>query len=242
MVWKSDGHARTDKRHPSAFAICDFCYSQWNRIDLQADRQYMGTDVRPTGFLVCPRCLDKPQPQQKAIRIPPDPLPVYQPRLDIAPDGNLGFTSYQLVPNGMTGGFTPSAVLAQMQALTSIALPAGAGFQSLVFGAGNASQQVLAPNALRSYVLLFNPGANPVELSESTLATWGGASDVVIGSGQALFWATAQGGQVPYAGALSGIAIMAGIPLWTWEAPSSFLINPDGTVMVDPYGNPMVAP
>jgi hypothetical protein len=35
--------------------------------------------LQPLNLWVCNRCLDKPQPQLKAILLPPDPLPVWMP-------------------------------------------------------------------------------------------------------------------------------------------------------------------
>jgi hypothetical protein len=42
--------------------------------------EVMGTGLRPTGFLVCGRCEDRPAWHLKAKVLPPDPVPVENPR------------------------------------------------------------------------------------------------------------------------------------------------------------------
>ena len=76
------GRARLDPTAPSAFAICDTCSFEFLRSDLYADKQWYGTRIQDTGYLVCDRCLDKPQEQLRTIILPPDPIPVSQPRPD----------------------------------------------------------------------------------------------------------------------------------------------------------------
>ena len=75
------GFARTSRRKPQAFAICDTCGLQYNRVDLVKNMEYMGNELRWTGFLVCTRtCNDKPQPQLTTPILPRDPQPIDQPR------------------------------------------------------------------------------------------------------------------------------------------------------------------
>jgi hypothetical protein len=42
--------------------------------------QWQGFSLVNLRLLVCDRCLDVPQPQLRTIIIPPDPLPIYNPR------------------------------------------------------------------------------------------------------------------------------------------------------------------
>lgn len=77
------GFARTNRRHPQAFAICDTCGLQYNRVDLVQDMEYQGNQLRWTGFLVCKRtCNDEPQPQLTTPILPRDPQPIDQPRVE----------------------------------------------------------------------------------------------------------------------------------------------------------------
>lgn len=130
-MYGGNNFARVSRRSPSAWAICDFCGAQYNRSDLVPDMQYMGTEIRPTGFLVCARtCLDKPQPQQKAIRLPPDPLPVADPRVDNFPNGNFGFTQYNILrtENEPTGGLAGGGIGAFIIGETPIGVGPGGDF------------------------------------------------------------------------------------------------------------------
>jgi hypothetical protein len=76
------GHAKLDPQHPAAFAICDRCGFLYNHRDLRWDAQWHGTEVRRTGHLVCPSCWDMPNPTLKARALPPDPVPILNPRPD----------------------------------------------------------------------------------------------------------------------------------------------------------------
>jgi hypothetical protein len=68
-------------RSPTALATCDRCGFTYNRTDLQWDYQWSGVKLQNLRLLVCTRtCLDAPQPALKTIIIPPDPLPVLNPR------------------------------------------------------------------------------------------------------------------------------------------------------------------
>lgn len=82
MPWRYHGKARVDPSNPQAFAVCDRC-SQWgNLVDFIPESQYNGTGLYLTGFLVCQRCLDIPNPQMLSPIIPPDPMPVLNPRVE----------------------------------------------------------------------------------------------------------------------------------------------------------------
>lgn len=72
---------RIDPSSPEATAACDRCQQLWNLNALQWQLQYYGMQLQSTGFLVCPTCLDVPQPQLKPIILPPDPEPVLNPRV-----------------------------------------------------------------------------------------------------------------------------------------------------------------
>src|SRR5207344_1377258 len=74
------GHAKVDPQRPAAFAICDRCGFMYNHRDLQWDSQYMGRFITRTGFLVCEACNDRPNPTLRPIVLPPDPVPILNPR------------------------------------------------------------------------------------------------------------------------------------------------------------------
>lgn len=81
MAWHPTGRARVSASNPSAFAICDRCGLQYNRQDLVYQFQWQGFGLQNLNVLVCTAtCLDIPQPQLRAILLPPDPVPIDDPR------------------------------------------------------------------------------------------------------------------------------------------------------------------
>lgn len=78
--WHPTGRARVNARSPQAHGICDRCGFRYNRIDLRAQQQWNGLKLQTYNILVCKRCYDTPQVQLRTIIIPPDPLPVLNPR------------------------------------------------------------------------------------------------------------------------------------------------------------------
>ncbi len=79
--WHMTGRGNVSARQPVALAVCDRCGFTYNRTDLVWDYQWSGVKLQNLRLLVCTtNCLDTPQPQLKTIVIPPDPLPVPNPR------------------------------------------------------------------------------------------------------------------------------------------------------------------
>jgi hypothetical protein len=76
------GRARTSVKKPEAFAVCDRCGIWHNRVRLNWQYDWRGTSLQNLWILVCGRCLDVPQEQLRAIQLPADPVPVWQPRIE----------------------------------------------------------------------------------------------------------------------------------------------------------------
>lgn len=74
------GHVITNPSNPQAQAVCDRCGAWWKRVALQWQFQYAGPSLINIRLLVCPKCLDVPAPFLRTIVLPPDPLPVKDPR------------------------------------------------------------------------------------------------------------------------------------------------------------------
>lgn len=80
MSWRYHGHARVNTRSPEAFAVCDRCYRLFNRSSLQWQYAWRGPRLVNLQKLVCPRCLDIPNEQQRPRILSADPVPVPNPR------------------------------------------------------------------------------------------------------------------------------------------------------------------
>lgn len=79
--WHMTGRGKVNARAPSALAVCDRCGFTYNLTDLQWQYQWSGVKLQNLRLLVCTtNCLDLPQPELKTIIIPPDPVPVLNPR------------------------------------------------------------------------------------------------------------------------------------------------------------------
>jgi hypothetical protein len=74
------GRARTSARSPQAHAICDRCGFRYNHVNLSWQYEWSGAALVNLRLLVCQPCQDRPQEQLRAKIIPPDPLPVLNPR------------------------------------------------------------------------------------------------------------------------------------------------------------------
>src|SRR5262245_8127986 len=76
------GRARTSVNRPRAFSVCDRCGMWYNHYALSYQVEWAGTQLITLQQLVCRTCNDKPNAQLRAIVIPPDPLPIINPRVE----------------------------------------------------------------------------------------------------------------------------------------------------------------
>lgn len=82
MSYRPKGkHVTIDENNPEALGICDYSNMVFKRKDLVRQMEYRGQGLVWTGFMVGRPYLDKPNPQLKPPILPPDPIPVIDPRL-----------------------------------------------------------------------------------------------------------------------------------------------------------------
>ena len=74
------GRARVNKSNPEAFAICDRCGFWYSHPALKWEYVYAGRNLVKTNLLVCEKCHDKPNEVLRARTLPPDPVPIRNPR------------------------------------------------------------------------------------------------------------------------------------------------------------------
>lgn len=74
------GRARTSATSPEAHAQCDRCGFRYNHSDLRWQFDWAGASLINLGLMVCDNCYDEPQQQMRAIVVPPDPIPIDNPR------------------------------------------------------------------------------------------------------------------------------------------------------------------
>ncbi len=73
-------YTHLDFDHPDSVAICDVSGMVCNYGDLVRQMEWRGQRLVWTGFMVNKVFADKPDPQQIALVLPPDPIPLFDTR------------------------------------------------------------------------------------------------------------------------------------------------------------------
>lgn len=236
------GRAHVNLNSYSAQAECDRCGCWWQLDKLSKQFQWAGTALIWTGYMVCPQCLDVPFEQYKTVILPPDPKPRVNPRPAYNVTGyytagftppttpeNQGFTQWALATAAPIAGTYPTtkpAVLAAVAALSGIPTPATISDQSITLGRDTV-QTLLAPNATRTWMLIYNPTQQTAEMALGT-AAWNGSMNLAIGAGEAWFWANGQNLTPVYQGIVQAVGLYGGLPLWAWDSSVGALGNDGG--------------
>lgn len=95
MAYRPHGRARVSVRDPKAFAVCDRCSLWYNLSSLKWQLQWSGAQLQNLRILVCERCLDVPQQQLRSLVLPPDPVPVFNPRPENFAEDNNDYRTTQ---------------------------------------------------------------------------------------------------------------------------------------------------
>jgi len=74
------GRAGISSRGPRALAVCDRCGFMLNHDELQWQMRWRGPRLQNVRLLVCSGCLDTPNEQERTFVLPPDPVPIANPR------------------------------------------------------------------------------------------------------------------------------------------------------------------
>ena len=102
MSWRYHALTTSDPYNAKAHGSCDRCTRQWDLDDLQYQYDYRGDQLANTRFRVCPDCMDKPYEGNRPVKLPPDPRPVLDPRVEpFAVEENAGAGPFNpiIVPN-----------------------------------------------------------------------------------------------------------------------------------------------
>lgn len=83
MAWVRYSHASVNPGSPRALGMCDRCGFVFQRDSLDWQYQWQGPKLQNRRILVCDNgCMDVPQEQLRTIIVPPDPIPISNPRPD----------------------------------------------------------------------------------------------------------------------------------------------------------------
>jgi hypothetical protein len=74
------GRASVDPSNPACWASCDRCGLLYNLNALSWQLEWAGPSLINKRLLVCSKCLDTPNPQLRALVLPPDPPPIFNAR------------------------------------------------------------------------------------------------------------------------------------------------------------------
>lgn len=87
-------HVRINPENPTALGICDYTGFIFNRDDLVRQMEWRGNALVWTGYYVGRPYADIPNPQLKPPILPPDPVPVKDPRPPHYSDQTWGQIAY----------------------------------------------------------------------------------------------------------------------------------------------------
>src|SRR6266487_2217482 len=138
--------AAISRRQPRAHAICDRCGFEYNHDKLQWQHQWAGPRLQNLRILVCQSCLDEPQEQLRSIILPPDPVPIKDPR-----------------PEDYTTAFNPNSPIGQ----APLASLAGSNIGTLVGGGGTYSAFIGSSNKTLAF-------SAQLSVSGSSFTNWVG--------------------------------------------------------------------
>jgi len=89
MPIRHSPRAPVDVWAPEPWGCCDRCGFRWLHRELAWQFDWRSTRLQNLRILVCPTCLDEPQPNgRRPVKVGPDPVPVRDPR--------PGFASIQM--------------------------------------------------------------------------------------------------------------------------------------------------
>lgn len=80
MAWRPHGYADVSATAPRAFACCDRCGMLYNHKDLSFQYDWTGAQLTNLNLLVCRTCYDTPNEGLRPLKLPPDPMPILNPR------------------------------------------------------------------------------------------------------------------------------------------------------------------
>ena len=82
MSWRYHGEYTPDPYNGRARGVCDRCGFVWQHSHLSFQYDYRGDTLTNTRFLVCQRCYDVPYEGRRPVRLPADPVPIMNPRVE----------------------------------------------------------------------------------------------------------------------------------------------------------------
>lgn len=207
MAWRYYGRAKVSNTQPVAFAICDRCGMRYNHDALHWQFDWLGPRLGNLRILVCERCLDIPFEHNRPIVVPPDPLPIRNPRPDL---NQLGFAKTG-VDRPSTFGPVPiifgtaQETWPQTEGGAMDATAAVSGFRFPPTWIDNSQTlpaqtpvTVIQPGAAQQWIWLYTPYGANIEIGPVPFVPFG-QLNISMGPGQA-YLAFKDFGSIPSTG------------------------------------------
>lgn len=80
MAHRPHGNVKIDAKSPRAGGVCDRCGRWFSLRALNFQYDWRGNQIQNIKLRVCCECYDKPYEGRRPLKLPPDPLPVRDPR------------------------------------------------------------------------------------------------------------------------------------------------------------------
>lgn len=108
MSWRYHGRYSPDPYASRGRGVCDRCQFVWLLQELQYQYEFRGDALTNTRFRVCPPCMDKPYQGNRPVKLPADPVPLIDPRVEpLLAEENAGQGPFNPSP------FTPSGYVTE---------------------------------------------------------------------------------------------------------------------------------
>lgn len=82
MAWRYHSRYSPDPYAARGRGTCDRCQFVWQLNELQYQYEFRGDTLSNTQFRVCPPCMDKPYEGNRPVKLPADPVPLLDPRVE----------------------------------------------------------------------------------------------------------------------------------------------------------------
>lgn len=232
------GRAYTNPNAPVSKKVCDDCGRWYLRTQLYEQLEYYGTGLKVTGYLKCRECLDRPQAQLIPLILPPDPVPIWQPRPEaFSVDYRLsGFRQYLLFQVD-DAEQSEADILAALAVLSGVPTPASfTDFSNILWNA-NASQPVIPPSSAWTWMVFYNPSNPQLQIGLGG-AVWGNPANLIIGPGEAILAVAPN----TTALAVNVVGLIPGVNFNAWAAPPgpAYLTTENGEVITTEDGQGIV--
>lgn len=194
---------------------------RYNRTDLAWQFDWEGPRLQNLRLLVCSRCMDKPFEHNRPIVVPPDPVPVKNPRPDLNQllhpktsfdrPANLGPVSIPLGTINDTFPQTESDAMDVTSALTGFQFPASWNDNSQTLAPQTPT--IVIPAIATKWIWLYTPWGANIILGQTPYVN-GALLNISMGPGQIYLGAPANGfGSLPTT-ALSAVALSGAQPIF----------------------------